>query len=252
MIRIDIHEDERLLKEFRPFDTLVEPVALPFGDFCFPGNGPDNEPVMVGIERKTIRDLVTSIRSKRLAGHQLGGMLDAYPHAAYLLVEGIWQPGRGGEVVIRGGKEWVPLTTGSQPISYREVDHFLATMEESGLRVHRTANMGETAAYIVSRYKWWNDKPYESHKAHMSIYAPAPEKTNHTGRRLGFRRPEQPNLVVRMAAQIEGIEGKAWKVGEYFKSPWEMITGTEDNWRQALGFKKGEATVKKIIRELVG
>src|SRR5262245_35665045 len=246
MIYIDKTEDFRLLQEFKAFDVPVESTSLEFGDLCFAGNGPQDTPVMIGLERKRIGDLFNSIRSKRLAGKQILGMLETYPHAAYLIVEGIWQPGKNGEVECRSGAQWSPLMAGSSPISYLEVDHFLATMEECGIRVYRCPTMTETAAYVTSRFKWWNDKSYDEHKAHLSIYAPVPDALMGQSRKASFR-PQRPNKMVKVAAQIDGIENRAWQAGQYFKTPQELALAGEDEWREALGFKEVGKIVKQVV-----
>ena len=84
-----------LLPLFRPYDAPVELARLDFGDACWLGNGATG-PELVGVERKTIHDLVSSMRSKRLSGYQLPGLLRTYDWV-YLLVEGVWRCGGRGE-----------------------------------------------------------------------------------------------------------------------------------------------------------
>jgi len=70
-------------------DYLCEPLkqlglrrisTSPFADLAFTGRGNDDAPIEVGIEFKKLDDLVTSLRSGRLQGHQLPGMLGPQVH----------------------------------------------------------------------------------------------------------------------------------------------------------------------------
>jgi ERCC4-type nuclease len=64
---------------------------MQFGDFSWLGNGPDGAPWSIGVERKTIGDMIQSITSDRFSGHQLPGLLNTY-NAVYVLVEGLYRP----------------------------------------------------------------------------------------------------------------------------------------------------------------
>ena len=63
---------------------------LPFGDFSFVGNGPDEMPLNIGIERKQIREVAGEMSAGRLVGHQVPGLLATY-QVVYLIVEGRWR-----------------------------------------------------------------------------------------------------------------------------------------------------------------
>ena len=52
----------------------AELTTLPFGDIAFEGQGDDRGPLTVGIEFKVLTDLVQSLRSGRLVGHQVPGL----------------------------------------------------------------------------------------------------------------------------------------------------------------------------------
>jgi hypothetical protein len=42
----------------------------------------------------------------------------------------------------------------------------------------------------------------------------------------------EPNPVTRLAAQIPGIDSKAWDVGKYFASPTELVNADANDWVQ--------------------
>lgn len=232
-----------LLPYFRPYgDLRVESTRLEFGDACWPGQGPDGE-CMVGLERKRISDLVQSIRSHRLAGHQLPGLCTTYAYV-YLLVEGIYRPGPHGELEESCGKGWRSLG-----VSYLEIHQHLSTLEQLGsIVVRRSAYPNESAAIIAGLYKWWA-KPWTAHRSHKQIYCPTP--ANLQSRKVGFISPEETIrrkygdpavLVWRMAAQLPGLDTKAEAVAEYFRRPSAMFAATVVEWQQIKGIGKHLAT----------
>lgn len=194
--------------------TDSDDVQLPFGDFCFWGNGADGL-TLVGIERKTINDFVSSMRSKRLAGHQLGGLLRTYG-VVYIVIEGIWRAGDGGAIETYRRTGWEALYVGRNPVMYREVDHHVATLQHKrGIVFVKTENEKQTVAWIVSRWHWWNDKSWSQHKSDEAIYAEYNPATN--GGRLSFTQRTVPDAE-KMIAQIPGIDAMAYSVAKAFKN----------------------------------
>jgi ERCC4-type nuclease len=95
----------------------------------------------------------------------------------------------------------------------------------------------------VSRYRWWNDKRWEQHHAHKEIYAPPPEQK---GRRLFGR--QKVGIVEKMAAQIVGVDRRAFDVGKRFKTVKEMVNAKEKDWESVKGI--GKVLAGKIYRQL--
>jgi len=239
---------KELLPHFKPFDVEAEVCRLGFADAAFCGNCEEGQ-IEIGIERKVLGDLVSSIRTERLSGHQLDGLLEYYA-VNYLIVEGIYRPGKCGELEQARNGGWQVVYVGRTPMLYKEVDNFLTTMEAVGMRIRRTAGITETATVIVDLYKWWQ-KDWDKHKGHMGIYAPVPEKENKNGNhKVSLLRRPKANLVTCMAAQIPGLNQKAWEVGKWFKSPMEMVMADEKEWQKIDGIgKKGS---KQIVNSLQG
>jgi len=235
-----------LLPYFKAYDVEVEVEQLEYGDACWWGEG-HRGLCLVGVERKVIGDLVSSMRSNRLSGHQLPGLLESYYHT-YLIVEGIWQAGVSGEVeVITSGGKWVPLRLGSRAVLFREVDHYLATMEHKvGLTVMRSANRGQTVAIIASRWRWWQ-KEWTKHDSNEAVYSPYEEERR--TRRASFtqRRAGPVELV---ASQFPGISKKAWEFGKRFKSVSELVSATEKDFCELDGV--GKKGAKKIYEWIHG
>lgn len=234
-----------LLPLFKPYDVTATSTRLEFGDACWLGKGPESE-VLVGVERKTIGDLVQCMRDKRFAGYQLPGLLKVYDWV-YLIVEGVTRAGRSGALETLWRRDWRPFSAGSKPILFREVDHFLATLQHIvGLTVWPTSNEEQTVTYIVSRYLWWQ-KPWIQHDSYREIYAPS---DNLEVRRRGSFHIHQPTLAERVAVQFPGIGKAAFSVVKKFKTVEKMVGAGVEEWEnvkvEVNG--KGGKSLKKLGR----
>src|SRR6185312_3670611 len=79
------------------------------GDFCFEGRGPGEESWLIGVERKTVRDMLSSISTGRFSGHQLRLLCQMYQRY-YLIVEGVYGCDDHGILQEpRGGGRWAPI-----------------------------------------------------------------------------------------------------------------------------------------------
>lgn len=241
MIRLDSRvgsvELERL---FRPYGIRVEVTTLAFGDIDFYGNGPHGLASIV-IERKVIQDLVNSMQSRRLSGHQLPGMLENHDYC-YLIVEGIWRPGEDGALETYNGSGW---TRGyGKAIPYRAVDNYLSTLElQAGVIYRRTSGPHETVATVVDLYHYWSDKEWHEHRAHSQVYAPS----DHTpdGRRRLSLAPRQVSIVEKVAMQLPGIDSIARGVAGHFLTVEDMVAADEKEWMTIP--KIGEVRAQAIV-----
>lgn len=242
-----------LLNEFKPYDVEVKVKQVDFGDAWWWGEGADG-PVKVGVERKVIPDLVSSMRSNRLSGFQLRGLLKTYAWV-YLLVEGVYRCGPGDVIEIYGGKKksmgrggsiWTPLRINGRPILYREVDHYLASLEHKcGVTVAFTANKEQTAAWMVSRYGWWQ-KEWAKHDAHEAIYAPYEHIVPARQGSLQFK-PIGP--VEMVAAQLPGISKKAYEFRKHFSTVEELVKASVGALEKVDGVgKKGAQSIHDWLR----
>ena len=213
---------------------------LEFGDVAFLGNGKDGEPVCIGFERKRIGDLVHSIDSGRLAGHQLIGMKHSY-RFIYVIIEGIWRGNpRNGYIEEKRGKEWCTVSPNKQRIyvdSY--VFNFINTIWVAypNVNVWQTSNDRATARYIMSIYSWWTDKKFEEHRAHLANYEPYIDLT-------------PPSPVLRVAkALVRGIgDKKAEAINEKFQNVASLIRATEEELREVYGI--GSKLAGQMIKEI--
>lgn len=210
--------------------TPVELTRLEYGDAAWIGNGPDGAIVPVGVELKAIGDLLRVVADGRFAGHQLLGLKRNYGRI-YLVVEGLISEGEDGQLLVRRGPAWAPVSWGRRVWRYAEVVSWVATMEEvAGLRVRHTASRRGTAQLLVHLYNWWTKKEYAEHRSHLADYTVPPPP--------GWLVP--PNLVTKMAKEIPGFgweRGRA--VGQHFKSPREMTNAPASEWAAIKGVGKG-------------
>lgn len=226
------------------FDSLISAphvlCRLEYADFAWPGSGPDG-PVDVGVERKSLLDLLQSISSGRLSGHQIIGLTQSYDHV-YLLVEGVWRPDRRSGTLMRiGGKgQWIPAAQGSRRFMARDLFNFFNSLSIiCGITVIQTGNKWETAKWLDASHSWWS-KPWEKHRSHLQ-----------------FRRPEahaqlvKPSLATRMACQFDGIGwDKARSLGNRFPLPEDLIFASEADLMEVPGIGKGLA--ESIIKQRNG
>lgn len=152
------------LRAKAPCEVVVRQV--PSGDFCFAGQLSGNL-VSVGIERKTLSDLLNSFYSGRLTGLQAPRMRE-YHDVSYLIVEGTYRsnPDTGLlEEASRGG--WGPPRgiRGRQPMLYSTLDHFLNSITVlAGVHVLRCSGERQTVAQIISTWAWFDKSEHKSFK----------------------------------------------------------------------------------------
>lgn len=265
MICIDTREKGQLDRHLQRHGLPVSVTAMEFGDITWEGHGPSG-PVMVSVERKRMdawsQDLITSMTDRRLSGHQLRGMREAYDYL-YLVVEGVWKEGPGGEIVIpvrsNGKTEWKPLFASGRSVSYRQVVGYLdsislrvrATSTGEPLRVIQTGDEYQTASRLAALYRLWTEKRWDEHHSHDELYTGLPKKGHkggwavphsHTatpGVRVGIGIPtvgttagnnsnghgvtDHPTTLWRMAAQLPGVDRRALGLSKHFRTVDDMV-----------------------------
>ncbi len=210
---------------------------LSYGDASFLGNGPDG-PVFVGLERKHIRDLISSMDSGRLYNHQLPGLLSSYSYI-YICVEGLWRHGKGGLIEVWSKKGWRTLYNGSRSYPSSYITRFLnRLMVRYGVMVFRTDNQAHTSATIYDLWAWW-DKPWNRHKWHSDAYMqPHPVSLL-----------QRPGIVQCMAAQLPLVGwGRSKAVADRFGTVEEMVEAPTEEWEKIPGI--GPVIAEKVWRSL--
>lgn len=241
-----IYIDDRIgSKELYPYfrSGAAELTRLQYGDLMFTGNGPDEIPYRIGIERKRIRDLISSMSSNRLVGHQLIGMKNSY-NVIYLIIEGVFRPNPDSGVLETYGRQgWSPPNFGVSRRRFmaRDILAFLNTLViKDNIHVIRTATKSETAITVSALQYWWTCKEFEAHKAHHQEYVP--EAVVLTGR-VGLAR--------RVAMALPGI---GWELSDRirkrFETAEEMVNASIEDWMGIEGI--GQKTAETIWLELRG
>lgn len=206
------------------FKVPVQLDTLTFGDLAFVGNGKAGE-VLVGVERKRIRDLLDSFTSGRLSGHQLPGLVEMYAYR-WLVVEGPYRPTEDGYIEIPRGGTWEKVR-----LKYAALEAYLLTLElKGGVALRRTYTIDETCAWVAQLYHWWTAKEWKEHRSHLALHQTS-EVAAWT----------KPNLVHRIAAVLPGIDETAVMVARTFKTPLEMAIADEADWRRVPGIGKVKA-----------
>lgn len=217
---------------------------LAAGDVELVGSGPGGRPLMVGVEYKTVPDVLTCMRDGRFA-EQARRMRGRY-EVSWLLIEGEWKiEGSQLEVREKGGFK------ARGHYTYQEVAAWVLTMaQRGGVLMWRTRDRAESVAWLRSLYWWWTSKEFEEHRAHLDWYRPpyTPENPMEMA---------EPTMAVKVAAallsqgptvDVNGERAKA--VGAHFGSVRAMLTADEKAWRAVAGI--GPKTAKKVAGVLQG
>ena len=231
MFQIDDRAGSNKLAEaFDPGEC--ELTRLKAGDIAFFGNGPNNDTWYIGIEYKTINDVVACIKSGRFTGTQLPGMFDLYD-VCFLLIEGIARPDqRTGQLMRYAGKS----NSFSLGLSYVAYDNFLtsvaffSSLYGKPCLVKTSANMRESMQ-IIRNINAFFEKQWEEH-----VSMKKPDLTKIQNVTFDFSllaepepgSPDYPQHVLRKAVfQIDGVGWKvAANIAKQFGTVETMMTAT--------------------------
>jgi len=208
---------------------------LEFGDASFLGMGQDNVPFLIGVERKTLNDLVQSMKSGRLQGHQLPGLLASYK-VVYLVVEGITKNGENHDVLEKSGKFWRSLG-----VTRKALDSFLNTLEVlAHVIVRQTTSPMNTAILIHNLYLWWQ-KGWEEHKGHLGFALDLSPTLQ----------LKKPSMLRRIAKELPGI---GWErsllIEKHFKTVQDMANADRFQWELIPGIGRGlSMQLSKVLKE---
>lgn len=235
--RVGSVEFESKLKHF---GLPIQVTTLDYADFAFMGRGPKGAPVAVGIERKTISDLLTSMQSGRLSGHQLPGLCESYAYV-WLLIEGLFRPEPATGILQTWHGIWKDAGHSRRSMLYRNIEQYFITLEtQAAVRIRRSATPDESAHIIANAYRWWCNKEFDDHKSHLALDTLDARDAN-----LMVR----PSVVRNVAAQLPGVGWtKSEAVSKRFKTVANMVMATESEWREVPGI--GATLAKRIVKEL--
>lgn len=215
--------------------------TLPAGDASFEGNGPSGT-VLIGIERKKLRDILACINDGRYAGFQQHGMAELYS-IRFIIVEGIWKPSEEGDLLeyslrknSKGEWKWGWYTM-EPPVMYDKLFRFMVSATfTGGTHWLRSGSPFETAWQIVSLYHWWNKK-WDNHRSMAAI------------QEMNIPQFTRPSFEQEVASRIVGIGvARSLEAARIFKTLPAMVRATALDWQQIDGI--GPGTARKIVKQI--
>lgn len=212
-------------------------VRLPSADVAFPGHGPDGE-VLVGVEVKSVQELVSAIQSGRLQGTQVPGMLGDYD-VVWVAYYGLYRRGGEGELEMWRGGEWRAWSIGKRPVPWSYVESFLMTLAASGVRVKHAHSLKELAHWVHLLARWWG-KAWGKHRGLCGF-------DNSRVPTLMPGMDEREHMRAKMAMCLPGVGyERARAVAAHFPSVEEMVGATEGEWEEVVGVGK---VVARAVKE---
>ena len=236
MPKSSVYVDDRIgSKELAPLiaklGLTTKTRRLEFGDFAFwsPDGLPEDRGGFIGIERKTIRDMVSSIQSGRYSGHQLPGMLELYD-VSYLIVEGRYKrdPYNRCLCLPTANQSWTNKVWKSELFDFRALDAYLNTIRlKTPVQVIKTENPQQTAMEVYILWHWFTARRWSSHKGHEGFHSSALPIVGNI-RPSGFRQvvKELPYIGWERSKQVEEAFGGSLRRAFNAKpGAWSTIDG---------------------------
>jgi ERCC4-type nuclease len=171
MLLVDYREGSKeLLDPLRRMGLPAETAELESGDIAFEGRGEGGASTLIGLEFKKLDELVGSMRTERLQGHQLLKMQQAYSFN-YLLTEGELLYDAHGQLLHRAGRRDLRRMAGGMSVG--ELLQRLHVLQlRGGLNPIRSRTRQDTLQEIAALYRTWTDRDLDQHKSHIAIYQP--------------------------------------------------------------------------------
>jgi ERCC4-type nuclease len=236
-----------------PLKAMRLPVRrkrVKFGDLHWTGERA-GKTVSIGMEFKTLSDLLACIQDKRLVSHQIPGLVKSYD-IRWLVIEGSIRPRRDGTLEelhsfrSRRGKEIGIWQRVYASITYRQAVKYVLTLaHKANFHVKWTSCRAESLAFIACEFSWWQT-PWDKHHAHLAL--PAWEDNHPRVDAVLFRRP---SVLRRVASCLPGIGWtRSSAVARRFKSMEAMVRATRKDWQSVEGL--GKVTADKVWRAIRG
>lgn len=248
-IFIDSRVGSKDLINIPPLDTpgLCELSRLNSADIMFSGYGPSGD-TLIGVELKSLPDLISSIQTGRLQAEQMPKMIRDYD-TRWILYYGNYRPGQNGALQINKGGGWKDYGYGEKPILYSYLEDFLIEAREYGFNIQRVGSerryeKEEAVKWIYTYYKLIS-RPWKTHKIFKtfdnSAQIPFPPGMSLTAHEKRMAR------VVDKLCQGIGFE-RSIAVARHFKSHSHMTAASVDEWKGIDGI--GAVIAKKVYTEI--
>jgi ERCC4-type nuclease len=231
---------DSLVSHIRRIGVSCEKGSLEYADLAFEGNGPNGR-VMIGIERKTLHDMLHCIDDSRYSAYQKIGMGQMY-QVSILMIEGVWKPyDPDGWLMegFKGGASWGLCRYRSSSTPYTKLFNYLLSIQLSNIIVCQSRDLWGTAFNATSIYAYFQ-KPWESHTSMLET-----QKLQIPDMRI------KPSLVRRWAAEIDDIGVKhSLQAEDLFKTPIRLANSDESDWIKLS--RLGVKTARKIVSQIRG
>lgn len=241
MIIVDLKRGSIELKpELERLGMKTERADLQFGDFAFEGNGPDGI-ISIGIERKTLHDMLSCIDDARYSGHQRIGMKNMYT-LSVLMLEGHWKPHDGSGLLMEGfsgGLSYGYCKHNNSRVAYSKLKRYLFSVALSGVLVDYSRDPFHTAFNVAEWFHYFQ-KPWRLHTALRELPKVAIPTLN-----------QRPSLVRKWAFDIDGVGEKLSEIAaQRFKTPIHLAMADEREWLAIPGV--GVKSAQQIVRDVNG
>lgn len=238
---VDDRDGSKELMRYEPVASTGTLARLTSGDVAFAGNGPDG-PVWVGVEVKSIYDLISSMNTGRLQATQIPAMLAEFS-VSWLLYFGAYRQGLGGRLEIedRNGR-WRTHRIGGRDVPYGYLQSFLFDLTMAGIHVQRVIDIREAVTWVGCIHRWWS-KPWDKHKGFRTF-----DKSGQIS--LMPHMSDHQRAIACVAKELPGVGfERALAAASYFGSISEMINAPAEEWARVPGVGKVIAgTVHKFVR----
>jgi ERCC4-type nuclease len=230
---------QELVTPLRNLGVGVVEEHLSFGDVSILGEGPGGAPMPIGVERKTLGDLLSCIVDKRFAGHQLEGLHNSY-QKVFLLVEGEYAISPEGDFTVKRWENRRPIWVRppGRAWTWSAVEGWLMSMRmQGGVHVVNTNSLSHSAVWIQSLASWAT-VGWDQHHSTKVFHEKA--------RPFSYAKVTAES---QFAASLPGIGWeKAQRAAEKFETIEEMVLADPEEWMEIDGIGKG--TAEKIIKHL--
>jgi ERCC4-type nuclease len=236
---VDDRAGSRELVRYEPVKSLGELTRLDSADVALAGNGPDGA-VLIGVEVKSVWDLVSSANTGRLQATQVPAMLEEYD-VSWLLTHGGYRAANDGRLMIYSGNRWRGFKLGKRPVPYGYVEALLLDLAAMSIHIKHAGSVNEAAQWLGVLHRWWN-KPWDKHRGMRTL-----DKSHDVG--LMPHMTAEQQLRAKVAAQLPGVGfERAIAAARYFDSVLAMVNAHPAEWERVEGIGK---VIAKAVAEAV-
>jgi len=219
----------------------IDVTTLEHGDLLFQGRGEGGKPVYIGVEYKKLGELVSSLRTGRLQGHQLYGMQRPTFDYSYLLIEGELLYDKYGKLLKRRGRSSFMLMPGAMSVSelFKRIHvlHLVGGLNPAWVKARR-----DTVQWIHALYRVWTDSDLDKHKSHLTLYQP-PTLIPLSPFRNTVR--IWPGIGIKTSLAVERhFEGSLRRAVQASATEWAEIRTTSDKGKVT---RLGEAEAQRLV-----